>query len=252
MIIDELIKVGLHPQEAKIYSVLLEQGDSSATQLAKRTGIGRTNVYDYAAALNKKGLVSEYEKNSKIVYTAENPEQFSDLVEKNLREAKEISSTINQIMPKLQELYQANTTKPVMKFFFGKKAYKSVCEQIYLHNDGSEIYMIIPSLDDFALPEPQYRNALIRKNIFTNLITNAGENLSEYTKRDQRELRKTHLLAVNDFYISQTMILAEDKIYFGQFDKENFAVTMLRQKELVKSFSSLINSLLKHNTSHIL
>ncbi len=54
-IIDSLIDFGLTRQEASIYSALLNHGDMTGYEVAKDTGLSRSNVYAALMALTEKG-----------------------------------------------------------------------------------------------------------------------------------------------------------------------------------------------------
>jgi len=43
--------------EAKIYETILEIGECSVSEIAKKSGIHRRNIYDTLARLSEKGIV---------------------------------------------------------------------------------------------------------------------------------------------------------------------------------------------------
>ena len=53
--IDELVLFGLTRQEATIYVCLIQNVDLSGYEVAKLTGISRSNVYSALAGLTEKG-----------------------------------------------------------------------------------------------------------------------------------------------------------------------------------------------------
>jgi HTH-type transcriptional regulator, sugar sensing transcriptional regulator len=92
MLDKDLVKFGLNKGESKVYASLLKSGDASASEIAKKTGLGRTNIYDYANSLIRIGLVSEYEKNNKIFYRAENPDQIKGNCQSKSKRNKRVSN----------------------------------------------------------------------------------------------------------------------------------------------------------------
>ncbi|KXK08067.1 MAG: Sugar-specific transcriptional regulator TrmB [candidate division WS6 bacterium OLB21] len=68
MFIKELVDLGLNKGEAEVYSSLLQFGEASASEIAKRTNIGRTNVYEYANSLIKRGLISQFEQKTEYSF----------------------------------------------------------------------------------------------------------------------------------------------------------------------------------------
>ena len=234
MSIEKLMKLGISKPGSQIYMSLLRKGDASATEIAKRTGLGRTYIYYYSQELLKIGLVGKMEKNSKIYYYAENPRILSELVNQKVREAREMAATMSESMNLLEDLYNSNVNKPLIKYFSGKTGIKEVFDMVYLDFDGSEIFVFTPNLDRYSSPEPKYRNSFLRKQIFTNLASNEGEMLKEYLKRDKRELRRTILINSAQVPISYEIILFGGEIIFGNLSKDHFFATWIKDTILVQ------------------
>ncbi|MFQ5492928.1 MAG: TrmB family transcriptional regulator [Candidatus Dojkabacteria bacterium] len=245
MFVEDFTKIGLNKGEAEIYDSLLQFGSSSASELAKKTDIGRTNVYEYANGLVKKGLATQIEKSNKIFFRAENPKLLRDLAQKQLREAKEITSSFSSLLPRIEELYNKNVSKPLIVFYQGASGYNELMEKIYLETEDCSICHLVPDLDLYTPPEPKYRNTFIRKNIFTNLIANKGEAIGELNKRDKRALRRTIVVPAKDFAIKQDMVLFEDNIAFGDLSKDSFSATLIKNDGLTKLLKSLCTTLMR-------
>ncbi len=236
----DLNKIGLNKGEAEVYSCLLQFGDSSASEIAQRTNIGRTNVYEYANALMKRGLVAQYERKNKIFFRSEDPLQLRPIVDSRLREIREIDTIYSNLLPRLSDFYNKNVSRPAVSFYVGEKGYHDVMAIVYENNNDSAMYYLTQDLDNYSPPEPKYRNHLLRRQIFTNLIANKGS-LGEFSKRDQRELRKTTLVESSKLPIKNDLVLFEDKIVFGSFTKESFSATLLKDANFVKMLRMLLN-----------
>jgi len=237
---DDLIKLGLVPAEAKIYSALLLFGDSTASSIAKKTGLGRTNIYEYAKALIKKGLLTEYEKNGKIFFKAENPTNLQSLVEGRIREANELNLTFSQILPKLDELYKSVTDMPTVKHVIGNKGYKEVFDKLYLTSSDLQIFLLIPDLDFYEPPEPQYHNQIYKNQIYTYLLTNSGSSLIEFHKRDDKENRKTLIIPAGKMKIHFDTLIFDDYFVFGSLNKKNFKATLIKNDSFCKQMTSVL------------
>jgi hypothetical protein len=144
------------------------------------------------------------------------------------------------VLPELQELYDINVNRPLVKFLTGEKGYAEAMDDVYFDSSAGEIYILVNDLELYNPPEPKYRNAMHRKQIFTSLVCNNGENITEFNKRDNRELRKTTSIPSSIVEISTDMIIYQDKILFGTLQKESFAATLVRSKPLHKTFKSMI------------
>ncbi len=107
-----LSELGLAPNETKIYLVLLEKGDCTASQVAEASGIHRVNVYDSINKLKDKGLASEIIKSGKKFFQAAPPHLL-----KNILKEKEIK--LNRIMPELLLASQLNKSQIPVQIFEG-------------------------------------------------------------------------------------------------------------------------------------
>lgn len=245
MYIQELNKIGLNKGEAEVYACLLQFGDLSASEIAKRTNIGRTNVYEYANALIKRGFASQYEKDSKIFFRIEDPLTLRDLVDNKVRESKELQLGFETLLPKLTELYNKNISKPTIIFLQGESGYQQFAEMAFQNNQGNDLFLLLPDLDFYTAPEPKHRNALLRKQIMTTLIANQGKSINEFKKRDKRELRQTELIEASRLAIKNDICLFEDYFAFGNFDTRAFSATVIQNRDMSKFLRSGLRSLLK-------
>lgn len=85
---DCLQHFGLSRQEALIYQTLLEQGKCTGYEIAKETGISRSNVYGALAALVEKGAAYLIEESAKR-YIPVRPEEFCDNVLRRMESEKD-------------------------------------------------------------------------------------------------------------------------------------------------------------------
>lgn len=242
MFVTDLIKLGFSKGESEIYACLLQAGDLSASEIAKRTNIGRTNVYEYANLLAKSGLVNQYEKNNKIFFRAEDPIRLTDIVEAKQREMRELGTSFREMLPKLTDMYNTNISKPLIKHFQSEVGYKELTDMVYIDSNYTQLAIVVPDLDYYTPPEPKFRNALLRKQVFTSIYANSG-NIIEFNKRDQRELRRTQLIAESKLRIKTSMMLFADYYVFGKLNPADFSATLIRSKELVSMNLQILSNL---------
>lgn len=153
-----LQQLGLSPAEAKIYLVLLDDGEQGAAELVEKTGLGRGNTYNGLVALEKHGL-AEALPGKKNLYRATNPEKLTTLLEKKRRTEHERMETIRAAIPELVSRFVSTTEKPVVWSSEGIDAVKAAYSDILAN--AKEI-LIFPSSFDRVLPA---LDALIDKNI---------------------------------------------------------------------------------------
>lgn len=245
MFVRELKKLGLNSGEASIYSFLLENGDAAPAEIAKTIGLGRTNIYEYAKSLLGKGLLSEYEKKKKIMYHAESPREIGLDLQKKLTEVRELNIFYQQLLPQMEDLYRKNYDMPTIRYYFGDDGYRTIFNLIYLEGSEHEVFHMVKSLDNYEPPEPRYRNTIQSRQLFTLLLANTGDNLKEFNKRDEREQRRTVLIKTP---ISQDMMVYEETIVLGNFNKKNFNVAVIKSY----AFAELIKGLCRQSIMGVL
>lgn len=100
----QLLQIGLSHAEAKLYITLHHLGPLGATELARHTGIQRSNVYYFLDALREKGLASEYQGETGIKYfQADPPERFLTYLESQKKKFESQKATVSKILPQLKK-----------------------------------------------------------------------------------------------------------------------------------------------------
>lgn|SRR3990167_398192 len=137
---EDLQNLGLHEREIKVYLYLLEQGLSTPPQIAKGTGIARTNCYNILQSLKEKGLIEEQAKGARKAYIARDPEAL-------LRSVEQRREIINRILPDLRAFHTIQKNKPKIKFYDGMEQIKEIYWQSLsvknkiIHAVGSTKYL---------------------------------------------------------------------------------------------------------------
>ncbi len=93
--------IGLYKNEIIIYTDLIKVSKASALELAKRTGIHRSNAYTALAELVSKGLVSEIVEEDKKYFRALPVSELKDYVKHMFQETEK---GVENIVPKLKEI----------------------------------------------------------------------------------------------------------------------------------------------------
>ncbi len=127
-------KFKLSPMASKVYLALLELGKSSADGIAKKAGTYKANVYDALARLEENGLVTSINEENKRLFLATNPKKLGALLdEQKEQEVARIDSLqieLQKMLPTLTAQYENIKEKEVFEIYRGRKAYKSVINEI--------------------------------------------------------------------------------------------------------------------------
>ena len=79
---EKLKEFGLNNKETDVYLACLELGESSVNEIAIKSNIKRTTIYDILESLIKKGLISQTQRGSKRKFFAEEPEKIKKIIER--------------------------------------------------------------------------------------------------------------------------------------------------------------------------
>lgn len=115
--------LGLTPNEAKIYQTLIEQGESSAGEIATRGKIHRRNVYDTLDRLVEKGLVFQILEKGENIYKAVDPAKLLEIV-------KEKEKKLQTILPELQKQFEAKPSYQQAYIYRGVEGFKNYLRDI--------------------------------------------------------------------------------------------------------------------------
>lgn len=196
---DELKKIGLSENEAKVYLALLEMGSATADEVAKKAGVKRPTTYVQLEALRKQGLVSSFEKQvkkggaEKTFFRAEDPEYLKKIADREKKKADERENILREALPELQKLFSFSGERPKVRFFEGVEGLKTAQEE-FLKSGAREVLSIV-SIDDvikfFPSHTEEYSSKRSQKKISAKLIytSSRGHFLKKSDNDANRESR---------------------------------------------------------------
>jgi len=130
MHIDLLSELGLSKNEAKIYEVLLREGEAAVSLVAERSGIHRRNIYDSMDRLIEKGLVFQTIGRGDNLYKPVEPHKLMELVDEK-RQRLELA------MPDLVSAYQSKPHIEAAYIYKGIEGFKNYLRDILQHEEDA-------------------------------------------------------------------------------------------------------------------
>jgi sugar-specific transcriptional regulator TrmB len=121
-----LEKLGVDPEATTLYVALTKQGHSSALQLAKGTGISRTQVYRLLDDLQKANLVSSEQLSYGTWYRALPLENIEGLLVNREAETAAIRRNLGAMAQALQALAGSSGPKATVQHYYGQAGLKQV------------------------------------------------------------------------------------------------------------------------------
>ena len=186
MELTDLKKIGLTEGEIKIYDALLDLGESTRTELAKKSGVSPSKIYDVANRLLEKGIISSVKKNGVIHFSAADPEKLKDFLQHKEAEIKKEKELVDQLLPTLLAKYQQTEEETDIEVFYGWEGMKTAFDaKVKVLNPGESDYIFGASrgynskqADIFF---SQYYQKKRKKGFGTKIIFN--EDVKENEKR---------------------------------------------------------------------
>ena len=114
-----LEKIGLSPNEIKVYLTLNDRGSQKAGKISKIAKIDRSSCYNALKLLQEKGLASYVMIGAVKFFQAAGPRRLLDYI-------KEQEEDIKSVLPELQKRHGAAKIEGQVRMFKGIKGVKSI------------------------------------------------------------------------------------------------------------------------------
>jgi len=233
----QLQQIGLTKSESSLYVYLLRHGLSTPPQIAKGTGITRTNCYNVLQSLKNQGLVVEQQTGKRKVYLTKDPESLFYRVE----ERKEM---IEEMLPDLRSLYSQHNNKPIIRFFDGFEAVKEIYRTVY---SAKEVYGI-GSTSKMSGQNQQFYNQWLKnlkKNdvVFHDILSYpSGEKAALEMKESLRGLYEYKLMSKKFEDFPTDMLIWDDNIALLTLEEPIFG-TVITNITLAKTFRIIFSAM---------
>lgn len=230
---EQLQKIGLNLNEAKIYLALLELGQAQAGEVSKKTQINRTTIYDSLERLMQNGLVIFVISANKKIFQPVSPKKL-------LEQAIEKENTIKEILPELNNLFSQSKEKEETNIYKGKKGIKSILDDILEYKEyiafGSSGRFLEIMKHDFVIFQKRKKDLKIKSRII----------LAESAKKSETvKLAFAQFKYIpNEFSAPTTTFVFNDKIAIIVWSQTPVA-TLIKSKEVAGSYKNYFELLWK-------
>lgn len=243
MRIEQILQnIGLNGNRTKTYLALLELKKASVLNLAEKTNILRTTLYDNIRFLKNKGLISEIIEGKKRLFIAESPKNLS-----NILKTKELE--LNIIMPELLQKFGLKRYEAKIKFYEGVEGVKKLHDEA-LNNKEKVLYGLgnMDLLRDYV--SESYTSEFIKKRVrlkIKNKIVFSGD--KEKYQKDKlfspieniRALRIFKVAPVG-FEMAMFIMFFDEKVLFFAKHQENYSF-IFESPSFNKTVRSIFNLL---------
>ena len=224
-----LEKLGFHEKKASIYIALLEVGEGSVIDLAKKTGLKRTTVYNILPEMVQEGLVRTGVKKNHRFFFIENPNNLKQDYQDKIH-------LIDKILPELQAIHNVIPYKPRITFYEGVGGMKELYQDTLDSLHGGDIILSYTGFQDYYKFMPReymdwYVGERVRRKIRIKMIVPDFPTTREILPQAQATLREIKVVPEDKWQFS-----ADTEIYSNKTalisHTENFMGVILESKEI--------------------
>ena len=245
MELSDLQRIGLTAGETKVYEALLELGETTRTELAKKSGISPSKIYDVANRLLEKGIIASVKKNGVLHFSAADPRRLTAFIEQKEAEILKERTLIDALLPQLTLKYAKTEENADVEVFTGWAGMKTVFDDIVRTLEKNECNYIFGASRGYDSRQAdiffaQYYQKKRKKGFGTRIIFNedvrgnAARTATLKGPRDEmRFLHQETFTEINTYRDTVLLIMLLKKPL----------VIRVRNKEAAKSFKAFFDSL---------
>ena len=237
MSVKALVNLGLEKEEALLYLALLELKEASLSEVAKHLGKNRTTFYPYVESLLKRGFIKKRTSGKKIIYSPSSPDVLKE-------ELSRKSRILEDVLPKLHELYQQNDEEALVLQYTGKDEIKQIIKEIFQESKFVQLLFSVDSLFAFL------NNSGDEEEFFTLLDSTNSKELVENNASGHRYAKYSFFANSNErpikllpehFKLDTELIVWDSGVCFISFANSNALV--IKDAKLAKLHKKLFLTL---------
>lgn len=235
---------GMSEKQAKLYRLLLMDGQSRPSTLAKKSGLKRGNVYALLKDLAFRGLVTEFEKDKVAYFRPEPPEKLASLIQAREKDVEIAKSLARDLLPRLTSQWKTSVNRPIVSLYEGKDGMETVFEDIYGPKGGDNIvwgcvdiervHVEFPEKLEKKLIPMRKKHRWLAKSIF---VDNEGGRALK--ARDNTQLRQSYLIDGKRFPLPSEIDVYDDKITMLSFEHNEFVGLVIQNASFAQTLRSI-------------
>lgn len=237
----KLIEVlGFPDKKATVYLAIIELREATATEIAKKSSLKRTTVYNILPELKQEGFIKSTIHNKKHFYYTENLKVIERIAEKKMNGIKEL-------IPLLKTTQNILSVKPKITLYEGSggmnQLYQDVIDAV---TPGDKILTYIGSqnfnefISDNVLKN--YVNQRISKKVLNKIIIGQGPLAEKWKEASVSQLREVKIIKNKTEIFAADMKIYKNKIAMLSY-KENFFGVVIESKEISTLCRNMFNLL---------
>jgi len=233
-----LIGIGLSKEQAKTYLAVLELGEATVQEIAKKSSVKRTSTYYILEQLESQGFAYKTKQRKKTFYIAEKPEELLESFRSRVEK-------FNKNITGFKAIENQRPKKPRVYLLEGVDGFKKVWQMIF--SSGIKEYLIIVDPREMLtfISSGYITKKIIKEKLRLGIKSRQLVAFSEYAKeivaKDKKENRISKILP-HVYKISFTTIIFDDKVAFISPHRENL-ILIIESNDFSKTQRTIFEAL---------
>lgn len=243
-IIETLKQLGFEEKETEVYLAAIEKVPCSILDLAKKTKIKRTSIYNFLDHMINNGLIEKVIVGKRTLYAASRPEDLTKVLEKKIE-------MLSEIIPDLSLLYgKSDSVKPRIRFHEGAEGLKNIYnDTITKEMEGGEYLFYSSFEEEYKAFAPYFWKVYINKRVERKVKVRGimSEDIYSvaHTQEDKKELRESIVVSAKELEIPSTMLIYGNKVALLSLGNEKVGM-IIESERIAKTQRSIFNLLWKN------
>lgn len=224
--------LGLEDKEIQLYTSLLELGEATVLELAKKSGIKRPTAYVVLPSLEAKGFVTKLTRGKKTYYVVQPPRKLISEAEFRLQELKEV-------VPQLESLLQKGSDKPRVIIYEGREALDRAYDDVFIIR-GDMLYIGNLKFFEEAFPRTMKKFHYIRYSpeFTVRGILYETDEAKEYVKKYDNDFQHTRFISKEFAPFPMDVGIFGNRTLISSIKKDYFTVS-IESDEIANAFRTI-------------
>ena len=233
---ETLISLGLEPKEASIYIAILELGETTVADIAKKSGVKRPTAYVILRSLESKGFVSRLIKGKKTLFSPEHPRKLITEAEIRLKE-------LNEILPQLESLFHTEEGRPRVMIYEGKEELDRAYDEWFVVK-GELVYIGTLKLSSEIFSKTYNKLKYIAQSPEFSLreLIDDNDEGRKYAKEVSSSRRLVRFLPKEVLPFEADIGIFGNRVLITSVKKDYFTVSV-ESKEIAEAFRKIFDTL---------
>lgn len=228
----QLADLGIDEKQAKVYLACLELGASTVQELAEKSGVKRTSIYNFLDDMKAQGLLTEVTQGNRVLLIPEDPHVLVKRAEQRVKK-------VTDLLPDLMGIFNQPGHKPKVRYYEGVKGLEGIYEDI-LHTKESPIYAFSDYEKMFQSMDEEIMWGFAKRRAAQKLrflcITKAGPEGDRVKELDEEQVRETRF--VKDIDLDTDINIYGNKVALLSF-RRPYAGVIIEDNAIAKSMKGI-------------